>query len=264
MKEHFNASTNFHTSNKTHSGCRHITSHLGSSGEKTRRRKRRSQKSSENRDSKSQSQTSVCAHLEVRRCQKTRGKQKQAKSSQTPIADDRDTCPDGKILKQQVSERCSGKSSVTNANSSKTSPVPVEIEGKSGIIISNPKSSPETFVRGKQQQSSRTKLAADKTSRNCLINPDSESETNAPSVSSVSTTRTHAQSNESMSMATSESDMNAASVSSVSSPTSSINQLQGESYNTTDFFEQPDVKQTVQNHSRKAAYNTSCAPSLGA
>jgi len=267
MKEHFNASTNFNTSNGTQIGCSSITSNLGSSGEETRWTERRSQKSSKNVDSTSQPpQTSVCAHLEVRRWLETRGKQKQAESSQTLIADDRDTCPDGKMLKEQVSERCSSKSSLTKTYSPKTSPVPEEIARKSGIIISNSKSSPESFVWGTQQQSSRTKLfeAADKTKRNCLINPDSESETNAPSVSSVSTTRTHAQSNESMSMATSESDMNAVSVSSVSSPTSSINQLQAESYNTTDFFEQPNGKGTAQNHPMKGAYNLSCAPSLGA
>jgi len=263
-KEHFNASTNFNTSNGTQIGCSSITSNLASSGEETGWTERRSQKSSKNEDSTSQPpQTSVCAHLEVRRWVETRGKQEQAKSSQTLIADARDTCPDGKLLKEQVSD---SKSSITKTYSPKTSPVPEEIARKSGIIISNSKSSSESFVWGTQQQSSRTKLfgAADKTKRNCLINPDSESETNAPSVSSVSTTRTHAQSNESMSMATSESDMNAVSVSSISSPTSSINQLQAESYNTTDFFEQPDVKGTVQNHPMKAAYNSSCAPSLGA
>jgi len=266
-KEHFNASTNFNTSNGTQIGCSSITSNLGSPAEETGWTERRCQKSCKNEDSTSQPpQTSVCAHLEVRRWLETRGKQKLAKSSQTLIADDRDTCPDGKMLKEQVSERCNSKSSLEKAYSPKTSPVPEEIARKSGIIISNSKSSPESFVWGTHQQSSRTKLfgAADKTKRNCLINPDSESETNAPSVSSVSTTRTHAQSNESMSMATSESDMNAVSVSSVSSPASSINQLQAESYNTTDFFEQPNGKGTAQNHPMKGAYNLSCAPSLGA
>jgi len=266
MKEHFNASTNFNTSDGTRSGCRYITSHLGSSGDETGWTKRGSHKSSKNENSTSQPpQKSVYAHLDVQRWLETRGKQKQAKSSQTPIADDRDVCPDGKLLKEQVSERCSSNSSLTETYSPKTSSVPEEIAGKSGIIISNSKSSSESFVWGNQQQSSRTKLfgAADKTRRKCLINPDSESETNSPSVSSVSTVRTHVQSNESISMATSESDMNTVSVSSVSSPTLSINQLQAESDNTAVSFEQHDVKGAIQRHSIKVAYSPSSTRSVG-
>jgi len=265
-KKHFNASTNFNTSNGTQIGCINITSNLGSSGEETGWTMRRSQKSSCNEDSTSDlPQTSVCADLEVQGWLETSGEQKQAKSSEIPPADDRDACPDRKILKEQVSERCNSKSSLTKTLSPKESPVPEETAGKSEIIISNPKSSSERFVWETQQQSSRTKLfeVADKTKRNCLINPDSESETNAPSVSSVSTSRTHVQSNESMSMATSESDMNAVSVSSVSSPTSSINQLQAESYNATVLFGQSNVKGAVQNRPMKAVYSSSCALLIG-
>jgi len=267
-KEHFNASTNFNTSNVTQIGCSNITSHLGSFGEEPGWTKQRSQKSFRIEDSTSQPpQTIVCAHVELPGELKTKGKQKQAKCSQTQQADDRDTCPDNKILKEQLSERCSSKPSLMKTCSTKTSSVPEEIARKSGIIISNSKSSPESFVWETQQQSSQTKLfgAADKTKTNCILNPDSESETNTPSVSSLSTTRTNVQSTESMSMAASESDMNAVSVSSVSSPTSSINQLQSESYNnTTVFFEQRDVKGAIKNHPVKAAYSSSCAPSLAA
>jgi len=266
-KEHFNASTNFNTSKVTQIGCSNITSHLGSSGEEPGWTKQRSQTSSRSEDSTSKPpQTIVCAHVELRGWLETRGKQKQMKSSQTPQADDRDTCPERKIPKEQLSERCRSKPSLMKTYSPKTSSVAEEIARKSGIIISNSKSSSESFVWEAQQQSSRTKLfgAADKTKRNCLSNPDSESETNTPSVSSLSTTRTNVQSTESMSMATSESDMNAASVSSVSSPTSSIKQLQSESYNTTVFFDQRDVKGAIKNHPVKAAYSPSCAPSLGA
>jgi len=277
-KERFNTSTNFNTSNGTPAGCSNITLHVGSSGGETAWTKRRSQKSSRNEDRASQPpQTSVCANLEPQRWLATRGKMKEAKSSQTPQADERDTCPDGQIPNEQVSERGSSKFSLIKTSSPKASPVKEDIARKSGIIISNSKCSPDNFVWGTQQQSSRTKLfgVADKTKRNCLINPDSESETTAPSISSLSTTRTHVQSNESMSMATSsysdgktttsESDMNAVSVSSVSSPTSSVTQLQSESYNTTVYFEQPDVKGAVQNeHPIKAAYSSSCAPSFGA
>jgi len=267
MKEHFNASTNFNTSDGTRSGCRYNTSNLGSSGDETGCSKRRSQESSKNEDSASQPpQTSVCAHLEIQRWLETREKQKHAKSSQTQIADDRDVCPDGKMLKEQVSERRSNNSSLKETYGPKSPPVQEQIAKKSGIIISNSKNSSESFVWGKQQQSSHTKLfgATDKTRRKCLINPDSESETNSPSVSSVSTTRTHVQSNESMSMATSESDLNAISVSSVSSPTLSMNQLQAESDNTTASFEQPDVKRAVQKHSMKVAYSPSSTRSVGA
>jgi len=259
MKEHFNASTNFNTSNGTQIGYS-INSSIGSSGDETRWTKRRSQESSKKEDSTSQpQQTSVCAHLEVQRWLETRGKQKQAKSSQTPIPNERDACPDSNIIKKQVSERCSSNSSLTRTYSPKTSPVPEEIAIKSAIIISNSKSSSESFVWGKQQQSPRTKLfgAADKTRRKCLINQDSESDTNSPSVSSVSTTRTQVQSNESMSMATSESDTNAVSVSSVSLPTLSMNQLQAESDNTTVSIEQHDEKGAVQKHSKKVTYSPS-------
>jgi len=266
-KEHFNASTNFNTSNVTQIGCSNITSHLGFSGEEPRCTEQRSQKSSRSEDSTSKPpQTAVCANVEIRRWLETRN-QKLSKSSQTQQADDRDTCPDIKIPKEKLSEKCSSKPSLMKTNSPKTSSVPEEIVGKSGIIISNPKSSPESFVWETQQQSSQTKLfgAADKTKRNCLLNPDSESETNTPSVSSLSTTRTNVQSTESMSMAASESDMKSVSVSTVSSPTSSINQLQSESYtNTTVFYEQRDVKVAIKNHPEKAAYSPSCAPSLAA
>jgi len=267
-KEHFNASTNFNTSNVTQIGCSNITSDLGSSGEEPGCTKKRSQKSSKSEDSTSKPpQTIVCAPVELRGWLEMKGKQKQAKSSQTQEADDRDTCSGSKILKEQLSESCSSKPSLMKTYSPKASSVPEEFARKSGIIISNSKSSPESFVWETQQQSSQTKLygAADKTKRNCLINPDSESETNTPSVSSLSTTRTNVQSTESMSMAASESDMNAVSVSSVSSPTSSINQLQSESYNnTTVFFEQRDVKGAIKNHPVKAAYSPPCAPPLAA
>merc|ERR1719391_1530746 len=89
------------------------------------------------------------------------------------------------------------------------------------------------------------------------MNQDSESETNTPSISSLSSNRTHMQSNESMSMATSECDMNAVFVSSVSSPSPYVTRPEPEACFTQVLFEKPSIKGSsqFQYHTAQAAYS---------
>jgi len=84
------------------------------------------------------------------------------------------------------------------------------------------------------------------TTKTCLMNQDSESETNTPSLSSLSSNRTQMQSTESMSMATSECDMNAVFASSVSSPSPCVTRPEPEACFTQVLFEKPNIKGSSQ------------------
>jgi len=204
----------------------------------------------ENKESGAQlSQTNVRANVEPQRWLDTRRKM-EAKIFQAQKAEEREICQESKLLKKLEKER-----------GGKLLPAVQETNKEINSAITNSNRSPDLVWCG--EQSTKFLGVAGKAKKN-YVTPDSECEFNAPSISSLSTTHTHVQSSESISMATSESDMNTVSVSTVSSPTSSITRSQPAAFSA-NLLEKPNMEVLTQNyHPIWAAYNPSCALQFGA
>jgi len=235
-------------SNGTTAGS-NVILHVGSSGGVTELRIIKNQHEFKNEEIAAKPlQTNVCAYLEPQRWLDTR-KKIEAKKCPISKADEQGTCHERKDLKK------------LEIGGNMFPPVQKTYEQTNQVMTTNSKRSSDLVWR--REQSSKFLGVADKTKKN-YVTPDPEREHNAPSISSLSTTHTHVQSSESISMATSESDINAVSVSSISSPTSSVTQSQPETF-TTSLFEQPNVEVLTQNYNPYwAAYSSSCALPFGA
>lgn len=204
-QERFDVSSSLNTRKVTAAERGNIISHVGSSGGGAAWTQRRKTKPLTNEETAAQPpQTSVCANLDTQRWVHSRENKMVATNGQTSKSNERNTCLDRQFLKKLESESGRNIAPIQTTSCQQPGHVIWQMQRKSDIIAANSRYSSD--------------LMADKATKTYIMNQDSESETNAPSISSLSSNRTHMQSNESMSMATSECDMNAVFALSISSP----------------------------------------------
>jgi len=195
-QERVDLSSSLNTHKVTAAERGNIISHVGSSGGGAAGTPRRKTKLLTKEEIAAQPpQTTVFANFNTQGCAHSNENKMVPTSCQTSKSNERNNYLGRPFLKKLESE--SGRSIAPIQTTSCQQPGHViwQMQRKSDISAANSTYSPD--------------LMADKTTKTFTMNQDSESETNAPSISSLSSNRTHMQSNESMSMATSESDMNA-------------------------------------------------------